>query len=149
MKLFRFFRVIIFISVLGCGNALGQVKIDNSNIINKLFSLSKYNAAEINAYYLSQNFKQASVNKATMGRFIMQLQKYTSAKTSDSYFLNVLDGKTFAVGYSTFKKSYIPMRYRLLRTWVIYPLQLNIPGPGKPCMANPAVKTSLYSWFNN
>jgi len=85
-------------------NAMCQIKVDESNIINQLFGLYKYPALDIHKYYEQHHFKLADVKKATMGKNELFVRRYDNPATTDHFVLNDIGGSVFAVSYMTYSE---------------------------------------------
>jgi hypothetical protein len=118
-------------------NAFAQVKADDSNIINKLFSLYKYSALEIHNYYESQHFKLANEKKVSYPKFDILIRRYDNPNTTDNYFLNDVEGHVFAVGYTTYSEQNYKAALKVIAAKGFASIIPQKPAPGETVYAKP------------
>ena len=81
--------------------ACGHIQVDEGNLINKLFGLSKHSVTEVDDYLHQRGFKPSGSKKITYPTFSIDEQIYSSDSSKVNYYIDKVNGQNYTIGYIT------------------------------------------------
>ena len=100
LKLYIVF--LFLLSALTASNA--QPKVDENNLITRLFGLNNLNITEAKDYFTSHNYTEVSTQSVQRGNYSLDLIKYKLKGQDFSYLLSTIADSVSGCGYITYSE---------------------------------------------